>query len=325
MTFFVLATVRSASTPPKPEYDSRNLWLESWDGTVAMPVPIDNLPHEMIGQRGILGLGVAPTDLATEGTPGVAGSRVVDVIERDRPVALPLAFIADNQPDLWATIQRLRDLTDPTRGMTPDGNFRIVCSSSSGVRQIGLAYRSGLEGADLEYCGTDRAVLDLLAPMPFAEDREDTVSPEYALGGGGLNFFAWDDADAAAPNFADLELAPDVILGDNMPLQITSALPVYPTIEIVGPTGPGVILEANTGLHLKVPDGIPEGSTLRIVTDPRRKSIRLDGALAAGMIGRGSRLAPLSLGQNLISITAPGATSETRLRLTWRGMHRSLW
>lgn len=324
MTFFVLATVRSTSTPPKPEYDSRTLWLESWDGTVTMPVPMDNLPHEMIAQRGILGLGVAPTDLATEGTPGVAGSRIVDVIERDRPIALPLAFIADTQVDLYDTIQRLRDLTDPLRGMTEDGNFRIACASSSGTRHLNLAYRSGLEGDDLEYYGTDRAVLDLLAPMPYAQDRAEQ-SREYALGGGALNFFAWDDGDVAAPNFEDLELAPDVILGDNMPLDITSALPVFPTIEVVGPTGPGVVLQADTGLYLNIPAGIPEGSVLRIVTDPRHKSTRLDGALAAGMIARGSVLAPLTLGENLMSLTAPGATSATRLRLTWRGMHRSLW
>jgi hypothetical protein len=324
VTFFVLASVHSASTPPQPPYDSRTLWLESWDGSVVMPVPIDDLPHEMIGQRGILGLGVAPTDLATEGTPGVAGSRVVDVIERDRPVALPLSFIADRQADLWATIQRLRDLTNPMSGMTPDGNFRIVCTSSSGTRQIGLAYRSGLEGSDLEYYGTDAAVLDLLAPMPFAEDRTD-LTREYSLGGGALNFFAWDDADMAAPNFEDLELAPDVILGEDMPLDITSAIPPYVTVEVVGPTGPGVVIEADTGLYLSVPDGIDAGDTLTIVTDPRRKSIRLDGVQAAGMIARGSRLNPLAFGQNLLSITAPGATSATRLRLSWRGMYRSLW
>src|SRR5687768_1332214 len=168
MTFFVLATV--TAVPPSPEappYDSRRLWFESWDGEVVMPIPLDGFA-EMIGQRGMLGLGVAPTDLATEGTPGVAGSRVMDVIERDRPVAMPLAFLAEEQADLWEVVQRLRDLTDPTHGMTPDGNFRLVCTSASGTRQISLGYRSGLEGEDLEHYGTDRAVLDLLAPMPYA-------------------------------------------------------------------------------------------------------------------------------------------------------------
>jgi hypothetical protein len=316
VTFFILATVQSVSTPPKPEYDSRRLWLESWDGSVVMPVPMDNLPHEMIAQRGILGLGV----LATEGTPGVAGSRVVDVIERDRPIALPLAFIADTQTELWATIQQLRDLTDPTHGMTPDGNFRIVCSSASGVRQLNLAYRSGLEGEDLEYYGTDRAVLDLLAPLPYAQDREDQTIP-FQLVSVPRPFLSTPGTDHP---WGTRQLSSSTIAGAATPVEMFSSVPVYPVIEITGPADSVLITGAN-GLRIDIPGGVPAEQTLRIVTDPRHKSIRLDGALAAGMLARGSRLRPFSRGTTLVDVTAPGATSDTLLRLTWRGLHRSPW
>lgn len=321
MTFFVLATVRSTSIPPKPEYDSRRLWLESWDRSVVMPVPMDNLPHEMIAQRGILGLGVAPTDLATEGTPGVAGSRVVDVIERDRPIALPLAFIADTQVDLWSTIQRLRDLTDPTRDMTPDGNFRIVCSSASGVRQLNLAYRSGLEGDDLEYYGTDRAVLDLLAPLPYAQDREDQTIP-FRLVSTPKPFLS--SAAGTDKPWGTRQLSSSRVATDATPVEMFSSVPVYPVIEITGPAD-SVLITAANGLRIDVPGGVLAGDTLRIVTDPRHKSIRLDGALAANMLARGSRLVPFSLGTTLVDVSAPGATADTLLRLTWRGLHRSPW
>jgi hypothetical protein len=320
VTFFILATVQSTSTPPQPEYDSRRLWLESWDGSVVMPVPMDNLPHEMIAQRGILGLGVAPTDLATEGTPGVAGSRVVDVIERDRPIALPLAFIADTQVDLWATIQQLRDLTDPTRDMTADGNFRLVCASSSGTRQLNLAYRSGLEGDDLEYYGTDRAVLDLLAALPYAQDREDQWR-DFRLAVDPMPFLSPPGTDNP---WGTLQLAPSSIAGADTPVEMFSSVPVYPVIEITGPAD-SVLIEGENGLRIDVPTGVLAGQTLRIVTDPRHKSIRLDGALAAGKLARGSRLRPFSRGTTLVDVTAPGADSDTLLRLTWRGLHRSPW
>lgn len=321
MTFFVLASVRS--TPPTqkaPTWDSRRLWLESWDRNVVLPVPLDALPAEIVGQRGFLGLGVAPTDLATTGTPGVAGSRVVDVVQVERPVALPLAFLGDSQADLWATVQKVRDLTDPTRGMTPEGNFRLVCASSSGTRQLSLAYRSGLEGQDLEYAGADRAVIDAVAPMPYAEDRED-MAKDFRLAVGSMPFLSPPGTDNP---WGTLQLAPSSVAGADTPFEMFSDVPPYVTLSLTGPAD-SVLIEGENGLLIDVPDGIPGGSTLRIVTDPRYKSIRLDGAPAAGMLARGSRTPPFSLGTTLVSVSAPGATSDTLLRLTWRGLHRSLW
>lgn len=321
MTFFVLASVGGPPpTPGGPAYDSRRLWLESWDGQAVMPIPLDDLPHEMIGRRGMLGLGVAPTDVATEGTPGVAGSRVVDVIERDRPIALPLTFIADSQADLWDTKQRLRDLTDPTSTMTQDGNFRLICASASGTRQLNLAYRSGLEDEDTERYGTDVAVIDAVAPQPYAEDRFDQ-SKTFRLGTTLLPFLALAGTDYP---WGTRQLSPSAVAGADTPVEMFSAVPLYPVIELTGPAD-SVLITADNGLRIDVPDGVPGGSTLRIVTDPRHKSIRLDGAPAAGMLARGSRLVPFGLGMTLVDVVAPGATSATLLRLTWRGLHRGLW
>lgn len=321
MTFFVLASVGSAPSLPSTEYDSRRLWLESWDGEVVLPVPLDNYPHALVGQRGFLGLGVNPSNIETAGTPGVAGSRVIDVIRTERPVALPLAFLADDQRDLWATIQAVRDLTDPARGMTPDGNFRLICSSSSGTRQLSLAYRSGLEGEDGEYDGTDTAVLDCVAPMPFAADRFDQTRT-FRLASTLVPFLAPAGTDFP---WGTRQLSPSTVAGMATPVEMFSAVAVYPVIEITGPAD-SVLIEAPTsGLRIDVPSGVPDGSTLRIDSDPRSKSIRLDGALAAGMLARGSRLVPFDLGVTLVNVSAPGATSDTVLRLTWRGLHRALW
>jgi hypothetical protein len=330
MTFFVLATVAAppSATPTTPQ-DGRTFWLESLDGSVA--IPIGSATHQ--GPVHLLvdasGLEEAPTEVERQSIPGVPGSVVVFARTLTREPLLPLRINTANQAEQWAQKQRLADLVIPTEdGLTPDGTFRLVCSSPSGIRQVGLVYNSGLEGTGAELPWTVPYVLDCAAPQPFGEDRADTTR-EYSLGGGADNFFAWDDADTAAPNFEDLELAPDVILGDDMPLVITSDVAPYVTLEIDGPTGAGTVVSANTGLLLSIPDGVPGGSTLRIVTDPRRKSIRLitgDASVpAAGMLARGSRLRPLGFGQNLLSVTAPGADEDTRLRLLYRGLYRSMW
>lgn len=324
MTFFVLATVRSTPPPgPSGPQDLRTFWLESWDGLTVIPIggATHNGPVQL--QVGASGLEVAPSDVAADAIPDVPGAVVVDAQTLVREPLLPLLINSADQAAQTVAVHQLREMTNPAY-LTRDGSFRLVCASPSGTRQVGLAYRSGLEGSGTELPWAVRYVVDCFAPQPYAEDREETPR-EYSLGVDTGGFFAWDEADLTAPLFEDLTLGWDVILGEDMPLEITSEVPPYAVIEVVGPTGPGVVIEADTGLYLSVPAGVPGGSTLRIVTDPRRKSIRLDGEPAAGMLARGSRLRPLAFGQNLLSITAPGADADTRLRLSWRGLYRSLF
>lgn len=326
MTYMVLATVQR--TPPTPHVlplDQRTFWLESWDGTVR--IPIGSATHD--GPVQLLvdasGLEEAPTSVTIDPIPGVAGGVATFSQTLTREPLLPLRIGTKDQADQWAERQRLSDLVVPTEAnLTPDGNFRLVCSSPSGTRQVGLVYQSGMEGTGTELPWTVLYVLDCAAPNPFAEDREDTPR-EYSLGEGGGRFLAWDTGDVLTPAFEDVRLAWDVILGDDMPLVIQSEVAPYVTLEIEGPTGAGVVVSADTGLYLSIPTGVGAGETLRIVTDPRRKSIRLDGEPAAGMIAFGSLFKPLAFGQNQLSVTVPGATSATRLRILYRGQYRSLW
>jgi hypothetical protein len=322
----VLATVqRTPPTPPPTPLDQRTFWLESWDGTVR--IPIGSATHD--GPVQLLvdasGLEEAPQDVTIDSIPGVAGGVATFSQTIVREPLLPLRINTKNQAEQWVQRQLLADLTDPSpEKLTQDGSFRLVCSTPAGTRQVGLVRQSGMEGTGTELPWTVQYVLDCAAPNPFAEDREDTPR-EYSLGEGGGRFLAWDAGDVDTPPFEDVRLAWDVILGDDMPLVIESEVAPYVTLEIEGPTGPGVVVSADTGLHLSIPAGVAAGETLRIVTDPRRKSIRLDGEPAAGMLAFGSVLEPLAFGQNLLSVTAPGATSATRLRLLYRGQYRSLW
>lgn len=324
MTFFILATVR---TPPPvveaPRYESRNFWIETMDGAARQTVSLDGDVLPVLAQRGLLGLGVNPSEVQLAGTPGVAGASVTGVQYEPRPVALPLLFVGEDgsQAALWRAVQSVRDITDPGTGMTHDGSFRLVCSSASGVRRLGLAYRSGLEGEDKEYPGVETAVLDCVAPQPFPEDEAET-SREFRLAAVAEPFLT--ATTGTTFPWGTRKLSPSTVIGSDMPLVMTSAVPVFPTVEIDGPAD-SVLITADTGLRIDVPAGVPAGQTLRIVTDPRGASIRLDGVPAAGMLARGSKRAPFKLGTNVLDVTAPGASADTRLRLSWRGKYRSLW
>jgi hypothetical protein len=321
VSFFILATVQTPPpVEPLPPLDTRSFWFESMDGQTVIPVGSETHPGPWHLEVGATGLGVAPTVVDAAGTPGAVGSSVRDVFTLTRDLLLPLGLNTRTQAEQWAAVQELRDLTDPTVGMTPDGNFRLVCSSESGTRQLTLAYLSGLEGEGQELPWRDRTVMSAAAPYPFAEDRAETTR-EFRLSAGVLPFL---DTEGTDNPWGTRQLAPSTVIGEGMDVTMTSAVPVYPTIEITGPVD-SVLIESDTGLYINVPGGVDAGDTLRIVTDPRRKSIRLDGALAAGMVARGSRLVPFKAGSNLIDVTAPGATADTRLRLTWRGGYRSLW
>ncbi|GAB3166587.1 hypothetical protein GCM10027059_25760 [Myceligenerans halotolerans] len=316
MTFYVLASARGAEPPPTAEpSDSRRFWLESWDG--ARVLQIGGADHEgpLQLQTGNLGLEVAPSSLYSSGLPGAAGEVVQGTSTPSRPVLLPLMVNTRDQAEQWREVQALRDLTDPARDMTPDGNFRLVCRSASGMRRLNLAYRSGLEGTGGLLPWAARYPLDALAVQPFAEDQAEQVR-EFAL--------VQDTTPFLGGIWGQIYLVSSAIAGADTPIVMTSAVPVYPTFELTGPAS-SVLITGDNGLRIDVPAGVAGGATLRIVTSPRGKSVRLDGEPAAGHLARGSLGVPFSLGTTRIDVSAPGADASTQLRISWRGQYRSLW
>lgn len=316
MTFFVLVSVASGpSGPSRPVPDSREFWLESWDGSQVLP--IGGYRHEGAFQlqTGNAGLEEAPADVFVERLAQASGGVVVGSQSPPRPVLLPLQVNTRDQAEQWSEVQALRDMTDPTVGMTRDGNFRLVCRSASGTRQLGLVRRSGMEGTGGLLPWAARYVLDCEAPQPFAEDRDIQTRP-FQL--------EQPDAPFLGGIWGSIGLVSSRIAGPDTPVVMTSAVPVYPTITVTGPAS-SVLITADSGLRLDVPDGLEAGETLEWVTDPRRKSVRVNGALAAGRLARGSRPAPFGLGTTTLSVSAPDATADTRLVISWRGLHRSLW
>lgn len=317
MTFFVLASARPPVVTPVRVPDVI-MWLESLDGSVR----IDLSTGPIRWRANAVGLGVPPVDVLMGTSPGMPGATVEDVYTMSRDVLLPVTISGANWVETWSAIQSLRDLTDPSDAAdSPDGTFRLVAASPNGTRHLDLTYRGGLEDDGQPSQVRQNRVLDLVAGMPFAQNRQEQTV-EFRLVSTPRPFLT--AGPGTTRPWGTLAIVSSEVLSGGTPVVLESAVPVYPVLEIVGP-GDSVLLTGSNGLNIDVPDGLGSDETMRIVTDPRRPSVRVNGALAAGRLALGSRFAAFGKGTTTIEATIPAATSATRLRMTWRGLHRGLW
>jgi hypothetical protein len=307
------------------------LWLESMDGTVVIPLDSSTGWTRLPGSTG---LEMPPVEVIASAIPGAPGAVVQDVRVQPRPVFLPIYGRSDTSVrNFFEMKDQIRSLVDPI-----NGSFKIVGASMRGIRELVVTYDEGLEGADgqdvdgLSWC---KIGLKATAHEPYARAREDrvlefrvvaVVTPFLGVVGG---------TDTPWPR----ALSSSSVIGSGMSVVIDSEVPVYPTLELVGnmtsflgtlssvvtnPDGSTRTIE-DREWSISVPSGVPALSTLRMVTDPRYRSIRMNGALAAGSVARGSTLRPFYPGTNVLSVVAPGGTEDTRVVLSWRELYRSLW
>lgn len=318
MTFVFGEDTAPAAPPTQTRRDTRTIWLESFDGQ--LQVPFDGAPVKML--RGALGLTKAPEEPIVSRSPGVPGGFLDDVRVLTRQVMLPLQVLAPTQGQAWEAVAKLRAVTRYNRRRsTRDGSCYLMCSSSSGIRRLTVAYVSGLEGEDGGMPNLARFALQLIAVDPYARDREPRSIP-FELPDEDEAFLS----DDPAHTWDTRALASSTVFGQNMVADIASEAEVHPTIEVVGPFGPGLHIAADSGLSLLVPDGIRTGQTLTVVTEPRAKSIRLDGQIAGGRVARPHRFGEAFVpGPNRMSVVGSGATSASKVRVLWRGGWESMW
>lgn len=316
MNTFLSRPISAPAPEPASTFTPLVLTLESLDG--ARKIPLDGstgwwrLP-------GTAGLDMPAFDVVTAAAPGVHGSVLQDVRVQQRAVQVPVFTTSSaGRIDHLEMLDAIRSLVDPLVG-----EFLLVGSGPRGSRELRVVYTGGLEGSD----GRDefglywrKLGLTAVACDPFAYDRaERLVEFETAASGAPL-IGVVGGTDALWPG----ALSSSVVIGEGMEITVASEVPVYPTLELVGPMT-SFVGTMSTGWSVDVPLGVAAGSTLRIVTDPRSRSIRLNDALAAGSVARGSALRPFYPGVNVLDVVAPGGTDATRIRLSWREAHRSLW
>lgn len=287
-----------------------------------------------IRMPGSTGLEMPPFEVISSSVPGVPGAVLQDVRTQARPIFIPIYCSASSDHlSYLQMMDQLRSLVDPTTG-----SFRLIGSTVRGEREMTVTYVSGLEGADggdvqgQSWC---KVGLNLIAHQPYAQSRvdrvlefrsiEEDITPFMGVVGG---------TDAPWPGM----LSSSAVIGQGMQVSIASEVPVYPVLELEGAmdsfsgelspvvsSPDGSVTTYDQAWSVDVGVGIPEGSLLRYVTDPRIRSIRLDGDLAAGAVQLGSTLRPFYPGINTLNVVAPGSNEATRVRLRWRNLWRSLW
>lgn len=306
--------------------------LESMDGSIVIPL---NNTTGWILMPGATGLEMPPVAVISSPIPGAPGSQVRDTRVQERPVFLPVyGRSSTSQRSYLQMMDDLRSLIDPM-----SSSFKVVGITTRSVRELVVTYDGGLEGSDgadvkgLSWC---KAGINATAHQPFARARSDRRL-EFRVAAGATTPFLGIVGGTDAP--WPTSLASTAVVGEGMEVPIDSEVPVYPMLELVGPmdsfagtlspivVGPGgeETTVTNQAWSVTVPAGVPAGSTFRMVTDPRARSIRMDGELAAGLVARGSQLRPFYPRMNELSVAAPGGTEETRIILSWRDLYRSLW
>ena len=306
--------------PPLPirqgYVDPRRIWLEA-DGMEWRP------SIEGIILPGATGMGLPPVEVISEPVPGVAGSTLVEVRVGEREVYLPIYLATEGTPEDFIDAKtEFEDMLWPLGRAAP--TLRIVAQDHTGIRELPVTYVEGLTGDEGRTAAGARWAtvgLRFRAVNPYWQARQDTPF-EAGVAGPKDPFLGAHGAPNTAP--WPRRLAGSTVLGMGMVVNVRSAVPVYPTAELTGPMN-SFEASADTGWHIRVPDPIPAGQTLRIVSEPRRKSVRLGGLPAAGRIDLGGALKPFQPGENILDVLAPGGDENTLVRLTWREQYRSAW
>lgn len=337
MSTYYLASEDGATipvvVPPARVWPSiPTIMLESMDGLVQIPLSGGS---GWIRMPGATGLEMPPYEHIGGKIPGVAGGVLLDTRVDVRPVFLPIHLsTGSDHLAFLRQIALLRRLVDPTIGQ-----FKVIGRTDLGEREMHVTYVSGLEGIDsIDMQGLTWAKFGIAgnAYEPFAMAREARTL-EFRMAPAGNPFLGVaGGTDAPWPEIA---LSSGSVIGSGMDVTIDSDVEVWPTLELVGPmdsftgTLSPIVIEADGTVNsheghewsVSIPAGVPAGQTFLMVTDPRMRSIRLDGALASGRVALGSTLRPFYPGRNQLNVIAPGGNDDTRIRLSWRNLYRSIW
>jgi hypothetical protein len=332
-TYFLSAPVRPGSGPSRTQIPIPKFTLESMNGLHR--IPLDG-SSGWIRMKGATGFEMPPMEIISEALPGVFGAAFKEVRVLPRPVFIPIYCGSDigSQLDYLSMKDELRRLVDPQ-----SGTFRIIGRTARSERELIVTYTGGLEGADGgDEQGLSWAKFGLNAvalEQPFAQARADQ-SIEFQLGDTTPPFMGVEGGtDAPWPG----TMTPSSIIGEDMHIIVNSEVAVHATLELFGPMesfeasmSPVIINpDGSTTLlndrewFIDIPAGVPAGQLFRMVTDPLRKSTRLNGNYAAGRISLGSTVRPIFPGRNVLNVLASGGNDDTRVKITWRELYRSLW
>jgi phage-related protein len=255
---------------------------------------------------GLLGRFMPPSAMVEDDAPGQAGSLLRQVRVRPREVTLPVTVFGADFTELRTRMRSWLRLFDPTRG---DGRLRATAPDGA-VRELTCRYTTGLEGLEtFEHgFGHARMVLVLRAHDPFWYDTAPQ-SQTYTTGAQPVFF--------SDPFFGSPKLASDTILGTQT-VSNGGDVEAWPVWTVHGPASSITLSNDTTGQTVDLPVTLTAAQTVVIDTRPFRKTVlRDDGTNLYGSLSNTSSLWSLPTGDSTVTISLPGATSESYVTLVY--------
>lgn len=253
--------------------------------------------------------GKAPADVPTSASVGLAGGRSGGAPVSDGARFITAARLPLTDADGWV------EVTGYVRGWDRDGapaagdEARPV-EAVPGSMPAGTVTVRPVIQADATPLDVDHLTLSRLDPTTTGEVHTTPFFP--------------------------LRIAPSVIGDEGLPVQVTSDVDAWPVWRITGPLGqqdagqpvvPLRLANRTTGQQLTLSYGIPAGRTVVIDTRPGVKAVyleNLDGTRGENLwphLAGPASLWQLVPGENVISLTATGASEESAVTLTYQPRH----
>lgn len=256
-------------------------------------------------QPGAKGLDMPAYTFTQDESPGIDGYAVRQVRAGGKEISLPIAFWADDSR--MAYLDRRRSLIrslNPKRG---PGTLTVTQTDGT-ARTIGARYTAGLEGDEsLDASGARwcMGVLSFACPSPFWLGPEATTEWRSSVAG---TFFP----------FLPLVVGNSQVLG-SVSVDNDGDDNAFPVWTVTGPATAISLTNVTTGDVLVLARTITVGDTVVIDTRERQQTAVLNGTTNLwGDISDASTMWALEPGHNDLTLTVTGATSNTRVRMTYQ-------
>ena len=256
-------------------------------------------------QPGAKGLDMPTYAFTQDESPGIDGYAIRQVRAGGKEIALPIAFWADDSRAAYLTRRRtlIRSL-NPKRGL---GTLTVTQADGT-ARTIAACYSSGLEGDEsLDAAGARwmMGALTFACPSPFWLGAEVTTEWRSAVT---ASFFP----------FLPFVVGNSEVLG-SVTVDNDGDDDAFPVWTITGPATAVSLTNVSTGEVLVLTHTITLGDTVVIDTRERQQTAVLNGSTNLwGDLSDASTMWALQPGINDLTLTVTGATSNTRVSMTYQ-------
>jgi len=294
-----LATDLFWTSAPTPEFPTgRRTQLTNWQ----------SYTRGIVVRPGVMGLLMPTWDFFADRSPAIDGETIRGVRAAPREISIPL-YLWGADRDECLTI--FRDLISDLNPQDGEGILEIR-EPAGQTRTIGAYYAGGFEGSDDDDAQGRTwmsAILTFRAPRPFWEGEQ--WSRSWGIGGTVGDFFP----------LLPLTVRNSQVIGA-LTVPNVGNVRAFPIWELTGPFNSFTASNGRTGKAFTYNYALAAGKKLLIDTREGVKAVIEEPAGTPinqwQRMTAGASLWPLERGDNSVTFSAPGATAQSQVKLTYR-------